>query len=156
PAEFERLTARWPATGEDASYFRLSEIAGYGRDYYGLGITADSAFGPLSIWVARAGGANALVHSFLEEFVFDIAWVIPLFLLLTLAIAVLAIRGTLRPIRQVSEIAASIGPGTTSVRLPEDDLPREIAPLVTAVNRALGRLEKGVAVQRQFTANAAH
>ena len=156
PAEFGRLAKRWPATGEDASYFRLADIPGHGHDYYGLGVTVESAAGPLSIWVARAGGANALVHSFLEEFVFDIAWVIPLFLLLTLAIAVLAIRSTLRPIRQVSEVAASIGPGTTSTRLPVKGLPTEIAPLVAAVNQALARLEQGFAVQREFTANAAH
>ena len=132
------------------------DLAGKTQDYYGLGISLDSAAGPVSIWVARAKGAKALVHSMLEEFVFDIAWVIPLFMLLALAIAILAIRSTLEPIREVSEIAASIGPGTTSVRLPQANLPSEIVPLVSAVNRALGRLEQGFAVQRQFTANAAH
>ena len=156
PDAFGSLVERWPATTEHAGYFHLPGIAGRTQDYYGLGVTLDSTAGPLSIWVARAAGATALVHSMLEEFVFDIAWVIPLFMLLALAIAILAIRGTLRPIREVSEIAASIGPSTTSVRLPQAGLPSEILPLVSAVNRALGRLEQGFAVQRQFTANAAH
>ncbi len=156
PAAFGPLVERWPAPTDDPSYFRLAGISGGAQDYYGLGLTVDSAAGPVAIWVARAGGGSALIHSLLEEFVLDIAWVIPLFMLLCLAIAIVAVRSSLGPVRQVSEIAASIGPSTTSVRLPEENLPREITPLVTAVNRALGRLEQGFAVQRQFTANAAH
>ena len=156
PEAFGSVVERWPATTDDPSYFHLPGLAGKTQDYYGLGISVDSAVGPLSIWVARAAGATALVHSLLEEFVLDIAWVIPLFMLLALGVAILAIRSTLRPIREVSEIAASIGPGATSVRLPQANLPSEIVPLVSAVNRALGRLEQGFAVQRQFTANAAH
>ncbi len=156
PAAFGSVAERWPAPTDDPGYFHLPGLSGGSQDYYGLGLTLDSAAGPVAIWVARAGGGNALVHSLLEEFVFDIAWVIPIFMLLVLVVAILAIRGTLRPVRQVSEIAASIGPSTTSLRLPEDNLPQEIGPLVTAMNRALGRLEQGFVVQRQFTANAAH
>ncbi len=156
PVPFGALVARWPEPTDDPGYFHVAGIAGGVREYYGLGISIESQAGPLSIWVARAQDANALVHSLLQEFVLDIAWVIPLFMLLALAIAILAIRSALRPIRQVSEIAASIGPSTTSTRLPEQNLPSEIVPLVSAVNRALERLEQGFAVQRQFTANAAH
>src|SRR5258705_1727127 len=156
PDAFGSLVGRWPATTDDPSYFHLPGLAGKTQDYYGLGISVDSPAGPLSIWVARAAGATALVHSLLEEFVLDIAWVFPLLMLLALGVAILAIRSTLRPIREVSEIAASIGPGTTSVRLPQANLPSEIGPLVSAVNRALGRLEQGFAVQRHVTPNPAH
>ena len=156
PDAFGTAVERWPAASEHAAYFHLRELAGRSQDYYGLGLRLDSAAGPVSVWVARAGGTNALVHSMLEEFVFDIAWVIPLFMLLALGIAIFAIRKALRPVRELSDVAGSIGPSTTAVRLPQAGLPREIEPLVAAVNRALDRLERGFAVQRQFTANAAH
>jgi two-component system, OmpR family, sensor histidine kinase TctE len=153
---FGAVAQRWPAATEHAGYFRLPGLAGSSQDYDGLGIKLDSAAGPVSVWVGRTAGANALVHSMLEEFVFDIAWVIPLFMLLALGVAILAIRRALRPVRTLSDVAGSIGPSTTGVRLPQASLPSEIEPLVAAVNRALDRLEQGFAVQRQFTANAAH
>src|SRR5262249_56309825 len=112
--------------------------------------------GPLAMSVGGAAGADALVSSLLREFVFDVAWASPLLMLATLGIGVLVVRSGLQPVRDISRVAAGIGPDTTSVRLTSDDLPAEIKPLVDAINHALDRLEHGFVVHRQFTANAAH
>lgn len=156
PSSFGDLVKSWPDPTDDPSYFHLKEFGAGSQQYYGLGISVEGPAGPLSVWVAQAAGASALVHSLLREFVVDISWIIPIFVLVTLTIGILAIRSGLQPVREVSRMATSIGPSTTSTRLPEERLPSEITPLVSAMNRALDRLEHGFIVQRQFTANAAH
>jgi signal transduction histidine kinase len=148
--------SRLPVPSEEPAYFRLRSFGVAARDYFGLTVRLDSPVGPLRVTVARAADDDTLVRSLLREFVFDIAWLIPLMVAATLAIGVYVIRRGLRSLRQVSASAAAIDPGTMSVRLPEANVPTEIQPLVAAVNHALDRLEKGFAVQRQFTANAAH
>jgi two-component system, OmpR family, sensor histidine kinase TctE len=156
PRKFGEVALTWPVPTDDASYFQLKSFGAHGQDYYGLSIAVPSAAGTLSISVARAAETSALVHAVLREFVLDAAWLIPVFIAVTLLTGVYVIRRGLKPVRDISEMAAAIGPSTTAVRLPENDLPSELAPLVAAVNRALDRLEQGFAVQREFTANAAH
>ena len=156
PANFAEQVKGWPPVTKSPSYFRLKNLGSRVRDYYGLSIVLNSLAGPLSITVAHEPEINPLVHTILRGFVFHIGWLIPIFLAITLAIGILAIRSGLRPLREVSQMASAIGPGATAIRLPEQNLPREIVPLVAAVNHALERLEQGFIVQREFTANAAH
>ncbi len=154
--EFRSLVSTWPLAGDEPRFFRLEAVGAAQRDYYGLSTRLDSRAGPVSVIVARVTDTDALIHTMLREFAIDVAWIIPLFVGATLLVGILAIRKGLEPLRQASEKAAAIEPGTLSVRLPEEDLPDEVLPLVAAVNRALDRLERGFATQRQFTANAAH
>jgi hypothetical protein len=156
PLEFGKLAARWPTGSDDPSYFHLKDFGSEGREYYGLTVVESSAAGPVSVSVARAADADLLVHSLLREFALDVGWIIPLLVIVTLVVGVLAIQSAFRPIAQVSQMAAAITPGAMSIRLPEKNLPSEITPLVAAVNHALDRLEQGFDLQRQFTANAAH
>src|SRR5580704_11343075 len=46
PGAFGSVAQHWPATTEDPSYFHLPGLAGKTQDYYGLGISLDSAAGP--------------------------------------------------------------------------------------------------------------
>jgi len=156
PRNFGELVVGWPVPTDDASFFRLTSFGATSQDYYGLSVALPSSAGLVSVSVARVAEANLLIHALLGEFIRDVAWVIPLFVAVTLITGIYVIRNGLKPVRDVSEMAATIGPSATSVRLPEENLPSELLPLVAAVNRALDRLAQGFAVQREFTANAAH
>lgn len=86
-----------------------------------------------------------------------VAWVsFPILGLVLLLISIFIFRRALTPVREASTTAAAIGPSATGLRLPEQSMPVEIAPLVSAVNRALERLDAGFEAQRAFTADMAH
>ena len=154
--ELAAMFARWPQAESEPSYFRLRNFGPLRQDYSGASILLDSPAGPLSVLVAEVSGSDQLVHSILREFVFDIAWYVPLFVAFALLLAAYSVRRSLAPLRTASARASDIGPGSISIRLPEAGVPSEALPLVHAVNRALDRLEQGFSIQRQFTANAAH
>jgi len=97
-----------------------------------------------------------LVRAIAEDFFDDGGWTILPLLLALLVGSILTIRKTLTPLDSLSRLAATIGPETPDVRLPEADIPSEILPMVRAFNLALDRLEDGYRLQREFTADAAH
>jgi len=66
------------------------------------------------------------------------------------------VRRVLKPIREASHAAASITPHNLAARLSTQGVPSEIKPLIQAFNAALGRLERGYAIQQKFLASAAH
>lgn len=154
--EFAAEVGRWPPADAKRHPFQLDDFGPTMQDYNGLTVRVDSVAGPLSVTVAAASDAEALANALVNRFLLDLAWAVPLFAATMLAIAVWSIRRSLRPVQAASERAAAIGPIATAVRLPTAGLPTELVPLVAAVNHAFDRMEQGFAVQRQFTANAAH
>ena len=156
PVSFGTQVAAWPQATDRPDYFHLQQFGPRGEDYYGLTVALSSAVGRVSVTVAHAVEISQLIHSLLLGFVVHIGWLVPIFVVITLIIGIVAIRSGLRPVREVSRMAAAIGPSATSIRLPEATLPSELIPLVSAMNCALDRLEQGFVTQREFTANAAH
>ena len=73
-----------------------------------------------------------------------------------IGLMLLALKSLLRPLRETSEAAAHIDPRNLSARLPIDNVPTELVPLIHAFNQALQRLEQGFRVQQQFLGAAAH
>jgi two-component system, OmpR family, sensor histidine kinase TctE len=79
-----------------------------------------------------------------------------LLLLVMIGVVVATVHSSLEPLRAVSQQAAKLSGDRITQRLPARGLPREVAPLVQAVNLALDRLEADYVAQREFTAHAAH
>ncbi|SFH64224.1 Two-component sensor kinase N-terminal [Bradyrhizobium sp. Gha] len=99
---------------------------------------------------------DVITDDIVSNFFRRVGWITIPILLILLAIDIIIFRRAIAPLWKASEQASNIGPARTDIRLPIERIPREIVPLVTAVNQALDRLEDGFRVQRQFTADAAH
>jgi signal transduction histidine kinase len=123
------------------------------------GASVRKTIGDRTVWIQTGedlANRDVLIDDIVADFYKNVGW-ITLPILLVLLMADIAIfRRALRPLREASEIAADIGPTRPGVRLPTDEIPQEVRPLVSAVNQGLDRLEEGFRIQRDFTADAAH
>jgi signal transduction histidine kinase len=72
------------------------------------------------------------------------------------AVTPLVVRRALRSLGAAADAAERIDIDRRGVRLPLANVPHEIAPLVQAVNAALGRLDQGYEKQQRFLVDAAH
>lgn len=100
--------------------------------------------------------AEAFAGSLLTEFLSTGLILLALIGATAVAIAMATVQRGLAPLRRASVAAARVEPAHPGVRLPEDGLPGEVAPLVSAVNQALARLEAALLAQRRFVGDAAH
>ena len=111
------------------------------------------------VWVQVAEDLthrDVLIDDVVANFFWRVGWIAIPILLLLLAVDIVIFRLGIKPLLKASDQAKHISPTRIDVRLPTDDIPKEILPLVTAVNQALDRLEQGFRRQREFAADAAH
>lgn len=149
---FAQAVGAPPALG----FFTLSD-KGEARPVLAYVADAGHILPGLRIAVAQSAlHDDSFYDSVVEEFLEGVAWWIVPVVLAVIAVAVLTIRATVRSLDEVSRAAAAIGPEQPRRRLPTATVPREIAPLVSAVNSALDRLAEAFERQRCFTADAAH
>jgi signal transduction histidine kinase len=123
------------------------------------GASVRRVIGGKTVWVQAAedlANSDVLIDDIVEDFFKHVGWITLPILLVLLVTDIAIFRRALLPLRQASETAQQIGPARTDIRLPLDEIPSEVRPLVSAVNKALDRLDEGFRVQREFTADAAH
>jgi signal transduction histidine kinase len=124
-----------------------------------LGISVPVKIGNRDVWVqvTRKVRHPAMVTADVAAFFLQrIGWYAIPIIGLVLVVSVLVMRRMLRPIVTISELAGSIDPNRLDTRLPTQDVPGEIVPLVKAVNTSLTTIERSFHLQRDFTAYAAH
>ena len=140
----------------------IGELLSFSGNYDGseiFGVSVPTVIDGEKLWVEVSqdlAHRDVLIDDIVADFFTRIGWITAPILLLLLAIDVAIIRRAVRPVIAASNFAERIGPLRTDLRLPEPGMPREVQPLVHAVNEALDRLEQGFRVQREFTADAAH
>jgi signal transduction histidine kinase len=82
--------------------------------------------------------------------------IIALMALATLIVTPFVVRRTLAGLERAAAQAGQIEINRRGTRLPLADVPREIVPLVSAVNDALSRLDDGYERHKRFLIDAAH
>jgi signal transduction histidine kinase len=144
------------------------DIAGdFQGDFAFRGPDGTVQYGSIRLVASPAGPVRVGLVRSEETFkdIFDWVWqdlseaTLPIFVPLTVAtllIVWLTVRGTIRPVRSLSGQASRLGTTTIGLRLDEDGAPREILPLVSAMNNAISRIEQAFMQQQRFTAYAAH
>lgn len=141
----------------DAEELATFRVRRGGMMLQGISVGVEVEGVPLVIQVAdNIEHPDRIADDLSADFLGRVSWVVlPVFAALA-AVAFGILRLCMRPIEALSRRAAALSGGDISERLPEEGTPRELLPLVRAMNAALDRAERAHAAQRSFTAEAAH
>lgn len=125
-----------------------------GRDYRTVAGALDTGWGEtLRVLVAR----DIRHHTdFLDQLQQDFRLAILAAALLTVLVGALIARFGMRSVRDIAQAAGRISAGQLAERLPESQVPPELAELVAAFNAMLGRLEESFQRLSDFSADLAH
>lgn len=131
--------------------------AASGHSVMAAALSFDDGYGPHWLRVVRnLEDAESLVGQLMLGAFEEMYWSIALLLIAVVGVGALTVLSSLRSLRAVSHQASMLSLHSLDERLHVQNLPRELVPLVQAVNASLDRLEADYRVQREFTANAAH
>jgi signal transduction histidine kinase len=147
------------AYAAEPTYFQPSYLLGLGDTpvYYGASIP--ERHGDHTAWLQIAQNLehpDVIIDDIVAKFCYRVGWIVIPILFLLFAGEIVIVRRAIRPILEASRSAQAIEPAKLDLRLQTRDMPKEILPLVNAINNALDRLEQGFRIQQEFTANAAH
>ena len=153
---------KWP-TPELAEPLAAAKVA-LGRTPVRV-VLGDAEYRVMAADIETAWGESARVvvgrdirhHTdFLDELQHDFRFAILAAALLTAIVGALVVRRGLHPVRAIARAAGRISAGQLAERIPEQNVPPELAELVTAFNAMLGRLEDSFKRLSDFSADLAH
>jgi signal transduction histidine kinase len=150
----DRRALSAPPSARHADVFRHKTGKGA---YVGVSVPEDFHGRPIWIQVEQnQDNPDVVLDDVVARFLPAVAWLSAGVLLFLLVADIVIVRRALNPIIGASGMAGAISPTRIDLRLPTQRMPKEILPLVEAVNQAFDRLEQGFRVQRNLTADVAH
>ncbi len=108
------------------------------------------------VLILRAAVDISRMHEEIEYLRTSLAIGIPLAVIALGVIMALLVRLQLRPLRQMADEAANIGPEDLAARISDGDTSRECGQLRDALNRMIERMAQGIQRERLFAQAAAH
>jgi len=143
-----------PAAGREARRFKTQTDTTL---LWGLSLPA--TISGQAVWIQVAEDMNhrdALADEVTAGVLKQGAWLLLGLSAVGIVLVLARLRRQIRPLVAASASAAAIGPEIGGGRIRGDGLPREVLPLVDAVNGAFDRLEIAFRAQKDFLEMAAH